>query len=394
MPNVIDENGLTIKTNSEIVADLVAEFQAIYGTDINVDSNSPDGQMIGIFAQAVTDLLELLAAVYNTFSVPNSFGVILDQRVALNGIARRQGTNTITDVTIVATSAVDLIGLDALVNDPEALVYTVSDDGGVQYQLIESFSIASPGTNVLAFQAKDVGIIEPIQNTITNQVTILTAISSVNNPDPATSIGTNEESDAELKIRQIKSFFLASTGPADAIEAALLAIPDVTDAFVAENDTDSPVDDVPAFSIWCIVEGGTDAEVGTAIYSKKSPGCGMKGGESYVVARPNGTSFTAKFDRALSEDLYIKFTLNSKVSGLSFDEDLIKTQLVAAMNYKLNQSPNIGDIVLAMDVIEPRAYLTVLGVSDDGMSYVDSISPTDFQYKFVLDEARIDITVP
>lgn len=120
----------------------------------------------------------------------------------------------------------------------------------------------------------------------------------------------------------------------------------------------------------------------------------MTGSESYVVTRPNGTNFTALFDRALSEDLYIKFTINPKVPGLSFDTDTIKDELVAALQYKLNQSPNIGDIIIAMEAIEPRSYQTELGVSDNGVTYDDSISPSTLQHKFVLDSTRIDITVP
>lgn len=393
MPNELNADGLTVKTNTEIVSDLAADMATIYGTDINVAQNSPDGQLIGIFSQAATDLLELLVQVYNSFTVENAFGVSLDQRVALNGLARRQGTHTIIDLTVVTVGAVNLVGLDALVNDPEAIVFTAADDGGVQYQLMESVT-TSNGANVLTFQAKDIGVIEPILNTITNIVTIQANVTSVNNPIAATSIGVDEETDVQLKMRHAQSFFLASTGPADAIEAALASIPDVTDAFVGENDTDSEADDIPPYSIWAIVVGGTDEEVGTAIYNKKAPGCGMKGDESYVVTRPNGSSFTALFDRGETEDLYIAFTATSKVPGISFNADAFKTALVAALIYKLNQSPSIGDVIIAMNTIEPRAVLSAVGVSTDGMSYSDVVAPSDFQHYFVLDEARIDITLP
>ena len=393
MPNELTADGLTVKSLSEIIADLQTQLQTIYGSDINVSQNSPDGQLIGIFSQSVIDILELLVQTFNSFSVENAFGVALDQRVALNGLARRQGTHTITNITVTTNGAVNLVGLDALVNDPAAIVFTVSDDGGVQYKLIASITTAN-GANVLAFQANDIGVIQPILNTITNQVTVTADVTSVNNPSAATSIGVAEETDVELKIRHARSFFLASTGPSDAIESALLSIPDVVDAFVGENDTDSPADDIPAFSIWAIVNGGTDAEVGTAIYNKKAPGCGMKGSESYVVTRPNGSSFTSLFDRAETEDLYIKFTATSKIPGVSFNATFLKDSIVAQLFYKLNQSPSIGDIILIMNTIDPRAVLSVVGVSIDGMSYSDIVDPSDFQHYFVLDVARIDITLP
>ena len=48
MPNSFDANGLQVITQNEIVDNLTSEFQEIYGEDINVDSNSPDGQIISI----------------------------------------------------------------------------------------------------------------------------------------------------------------------------------------------------------------------------------------------------------------------------------------------------------------------------------------------------------
>lgn len=393
MPNELTANGLTVKTLSELIADLQTGLQGIYGSDINVAPNSPDGQLIGIFGQSAVDILELLVQVYNSFAVENAFGVALDQRVALNGLARRQGTHTLTDITVTTAGAVSLIGLDALITNPAAVVFTVSDDGGVQYQLITSTTTVN-GDNVLSFQAKDIGVIQPIPNTITNQVTVTASVTAVNNPSAATTVGVAEESDAELKQRHAQSFYYAATGPADAIEAALQAIPDVTDAFVGENVTDSLANGIPARSIWAIVNSGTDEEVGTAIYNKKAPGCGMKGSSSYVVTRPNGSSFTSLFDRALTEDLYIKFTATSKVPGVSFDATYLADQIVAKLFYKLNQSPSIGDVILIMNEIEPRAVLSAVGVSINGSSYLDIVNPSDYQHYFILATARIDISLP
>lgn len=69
MPNQIDSNGLQIKTLDEIVGAIVTALQIIYGVDINVSQNSPDGQLIGIFAQVVVDQLELLVDIFNTFGI-------------------------------------------------------------------------------------------------------------------------------------------------------------------------------------------------------------------------------------------------------------------------------------------------------------------------------------
>ena len=71
MPNTITQNGIQIETYAEILSDLlngvgdIPGFLAIYGSDINIDSNSPDGQMLNIFAESKLDMLNLEVDNYN-----------------------------------------------------------------------------------------------------------------------------------------------------------------------------------------------------------------------------------------------------------------------------------------------------------------------------------------
>lgn len=388
MPNTLDANGLQVNSVTDITAELVAGMQAIFGSDINVSQNSPDGQLIGIFAQAAADILEVLLDVYNSFSVETAFGVTLDQRVALNGLSRRAGTFTIIPILVTVDRALNLAGLDGL---GTGQIFTIADDAGNQFQLIATHAFGGAGNATLNFQAVTIGQVETTLNTITNQVTTVLGVTSVNNPNPPVSIGVNEETDAQLKIRHGQSFYLAANGPAAAIEAALLAVPDVIDAFVPENDTGSPANGVPAHGIWVIVNGGTNAEIGQAIYSKKMPGCAMAGAQSFVVSRPNGTTFTAQWDTAVQENLYVKFSLTAKHAGAAFNVDVVKAALAAALLYKLNGDPNVGDVVIALNTIVPDFIVTNPGVSSDGITYSDIITPSDFKHFFVADASRITI---
>lgn len=394
MPNQLTSDGLEIKTFDEIYSTITAGLQSIYGADINVQQSSPDGQNVNIFAQAALDNLELLVDTYNSFSPYGAYGVVLDQRLALNGLTRNPGTFTMQNVDITTDRALTLPGLDADINNPDGVGFTVSDDQGNQFILAATAVISAPGTQTLAFRAKAVGKVETTPNTITNQVTVTLGVTDVNNPETYTSQGQDEESDLDFRVRHSKSFNLAATGPSDAVEAAIMAsVPLVTDAFVAENDTTGTVNGVPAKSVWIIVENGADSDIGQAIYAKKVPGCGMKGSVSVVVTRPNGTTFTAKFDRPVPQTLYVKFTMVPKVSGVTFDTDLIKTQLANALIFKLNQGANVGNVVVAMLTIAPLAILTDTKVSSDGANWYDKIDPSDYQHKFLAAPARIAITV-
>lgn len=391
MPNQVTVAGLEIKSVTDITANLTAGMQAIYGADINVSQNSPDGQLINIFAQVAADNLVLLQDVYNSFSVELAYGTVLDQRVALNGLARIPGTYTETNVTITVDRAVTLTGQDALLTDPAAVVFTVADDAGNQFQLETTHAFVSAGSAALAFKSKVIGQIETTLNTITNQVTTVLGVTAVNNPSAAITTGVNEETDAQLKVRHAQMFKLAAYGPADAVRAAMLTVDNVIDAYVIENATSGTVNSVPRNSIWPIVNGGTSADVAAAIYAKKAPGTGMFGAITVSVLRPQGNSIDIKFDRAVTEDLYVQFGLVAVYTGAAWDNTAVKAALVLALQYKLNQTATIGDIVKALAVIVPQAYVTSPGVSDDGMSYGDNIATTSAKYYFVLAVARVNI---
>jgi uncharacterized phage protein gp47/JayE len=393
MPNQLTAVGLEIKTFDEIYGTITSGLQSVYGADINVDQSSPDGQLVNIFVQAALDNLETLVDVYNSFSPYAAYGVTLDQRMALNGITRKQGTYTMQIVEITVDRALTLPGLDAEINNPDGTGFTVQDDQGNQFILAATQIIPTPGTYPFTFRSKVIGRIETTANTITNQTTLTLGVTAVNNPSSYTALGENEETDLELRTRHSKSFNLAATGPADAIEAAIMSVSLVTDTFVAENDTGSTDHGVPAHSIWAIVENGADSDIGQAIYSKKTPGCGMKGSVSVVINRPNGTTFTDKFDRPLDENLHIRFTMIPKIAGVTFDTSLDKAQLVDKLKYTIAQSASIGDVIIAMLAIEPNAILTSVAISNNGSTWVEKLDVTDYQHKFVLDVSRIAITV-
>ena len=111
--NYVDSTGLVLQTLADIVTELETGFKNIYGVDINIDANSPDGQMINLFAQAKIDLLDCIASVYNSFSPTNCSGVVLDQRCALNGLYRNDGIKTTLYMTVVTNRIVNLVGVSA-----------------------------------------------------------------------------------------------------------------------------------------------------------------------------------------------------------------------------------------------------------------------------------------
>lgn len=314
-PNSLDATGLTIKTLDEIVTDLTASFTSIYGTDTSTEASTPDGDLINGFAQQILDALELDAQIAATMDPDQCIGTTLDMRCALNGIKRQGGTFTLQEVQIVTDRALPLPGLDAAITDVNGSGYTLADDAGNQFILANSTNIAGPGTYTLTFRAQAIGAVQTSPNTITTPVTIIPGVLSVNNPNPALSIGQDQEQDGALKIRRRKSVAISATGFADAVEAAVSNVPGVTYARCYENITSgTDGDGTPAHSIWVIVEGGDYAAIAQAIYAKRSGGSGMRGAISRVVTRANGLPLTILFDIVATTRLYASLYLNA-VSG-------------------------------------------------------------------------------
>ena len=391
MGNLIDSTGLTTKTLLEIRTELVADFKAAYGDDINVDQDTPDGQAINIFSLAVKDTLDFLTQVYNSFNPDLAIGRVLDQRVAFNGIQRLEGTHTVAGVLVETDRAVNLVGL----NDSTTNMFTVSDTNGNYFYLQTSQTIASSGFHELLFQAKDIGAIETTLGTMTKIITPVLGVKSVTNSLTIdTQVGLDEETDASLRARRVKSVSLSSQGYLAGLLAAIKNINGVTYAEIYENFTNATdSDSIPAHSIWAIVEGGTVAEIGAAIYQKRSAGCGMKGSVTANVTQPDGTVFQVSFDRTVLEPIYIKFDATAIDNTRPIDSTFIKEELVALLSPDVNQSININDIASLIKEIDSNCLATSILLSKDNATWTPIIYPSAKNKRFSLSTGNVAITV-
>lgn len=392
MPDQIDANGLQVKTLTEIRDELVASLEAIYGTDINTNQNSPDGQQINIYAQGGVDLREVLTKINASFDPDQAVGIILDQRVALNGLTRNAGTYTFQNIEVIIDRAISLIGLDgeaAELNPDVPGLFTIKDDEGNEFYLLASQTEAGAGTYTYNFRAAAIGLVEVIPNTITTVVTITLGVTGVNNPSAANSIGVDEESDFDLKIRRQQGTALPALGYLDAIEAQLSNLDNVTIAIVYENVTSvTDSNGIPPHSIWAIVEGGDPDEIADIIYKKKSFGSGMKGIQIVTINRPNGTTIDINYDIPTAQNLYIQFNL----SGATYDPDDIKSQIVAGLFWDIGKNATSDVVTCFVKSINNNFVIQTMEVSDDGAAWTQIISPTGLSYRFTNDTTRITIT--
>lgn len=395
MPNTLNGDGLQTKTRSELLTEISNDLKSVYGNDINLEPDTPDGQFLNIFIQSILDMYDLLTQVYNQFDPDLAFGRVLDQRVAINGIQRQAGTRTVTNITIVTSRAVNLYGVDQTVEP----VFTVADDEGNEWELIETQNIGGAGTYVYAFQSAVPGEVLTTPNTITNAVTVVLGVTSVNNPTTFTTLGINEETDQQLRLRRQRSVGLASQGYLEGLIAELENITGLTDVFVYENRTGSvDADGIPSHSIWVIVGGtASDEDIAGAIYRKRNAGAGMKGDQTFTIVQVDGSNFVVQWDEVETEDLYIAFDAESLDGVTAPNTTKILDELPALLPLGVNEQIDVNEIATLVQGIDDNTLVLNCKVSDAPITIYnpgdDFLRPTAKNKKFSSVAANIDITV-
>lgn len=392
----LGSNGIVVPSQQDLTNYYVDGFKSIYGTDINVAPETQDGQYIGIATQVNLDTNDLIVQTYNSFDPDNAIGVVLDQRVAINGIQRQAGTFTVTNISLVLNQSVNLFGLDQTAQS----VYTVSDAAGNDWQLQTTQLGTGPGSVVFAFQSANPGAISTIPNTITIPVTIVLGVTSINNPTTYSSLGVNEETDAALKIRRQKSVALPSQGYYNGLLAALENISGVTTAIIHENDTGS-VDafGVPGHSIWVIVGGaGSAAEIAQTIYNERPLGVGLynsmdSGANSHVITQADGSFFTVYWDSVIPQNLFIRFTATSLNGVNPPNIAAILSGLPSIFAPGVDEEVNINGLATLVQDIDPNTLVTNAGFSlTSGGSYTVVLTPSFPNEQFAVSSANIIIT--
>lgn len=398
MANTLDSNGLSLDTRNEIFSQMQTEWQEIMGGDVNFDSNTSDGQILQIFAQMCADYSEVAREIYNSF-FPNKIGsTVQDERYAINGIFRKEGSYTIQPIKITVDKTITLQGLDQT-SEP----YTVQSDNGEQWYLLDTVTITidSPA-QTLSFRAKEKGNVQPSIGTITSQVTVVQGVISVNNEVAPTSYGTEEGTDEAFAIRREQSVSNPSKNNITSIKGNILALDSVNQCEVYQytptyDDDELVTDDmgIPVAGTWVIVDGGDGYSIANTIYENSSNNI-LKGAVEEDILTVSGQTVTIKFDRPVAVPLYIKFNIQETVPDSSFDTDLIKSEIVENCTFKIGQ---YADTSYVTDVARQAlldtsnsGVVTEVKISTDNTNWYDYIACPTVQSEFTVDTTRIFIT--
>lgn len=348
----LTSDGLSTQNGSELLTSIQTILTTIYapnGEEIDFGSNSPDGQFTNLLTTMGQTYRELATQVYNATDPDKCDGTQQDTKYALNYLKRKGGSYTTQSIEITANQTVELQGLDGSYNNSTSGVYTIADDNGNNWFLIDTTTVYS-GTTSLEFRAENMGTVIPTIGTITKQVTIIEGITNVINNVSYTELGTNSESNQDFKIRRAKSLYLASGNNTDKIYSEVLNLTGVNDCNIHDNRnsvTDATGTD--AHTIWLVVDGGANTDIANIIYNNIG-GAGTRGNLSIPIESMAGQVNNIHFDRPNIIPYYIKFELYPVSNRTDLNVAQIKNGTVDNLNFLLGEDVNISTINTAINI--------------------------------------------
>lgn len=298
----LNSQGVIVPDTSEILADTQTEYQDVFGADLIVTPDSPQGVLITAETLARTEVVNNNAALANQVNPNIAGGIFLDAIGWLTGIQR-------TDATQTQVPNVTLSGVPGTIISAGTLAATAAGD---QFSLQSTVTIGSGGSVLGNFASVAFGAIPCAESALTTVITSVLGWETVTNGTAGT-LGTSTQSDQTFRaLRQNTLAFQGVALPA-AGTSALYATPGVTSLTYQENvaATTQTINGISmaGHSIYACVAGGSDTDVAAALLENKSSGCAWNGGTSVSVIEPaSGQSYTVLFDRPTPIDIVVKIT--------------------------------------------------------------------------------------
>lgn len=346
------DRGFVAPQGSAVLAGVQADFDAAFGTTLNYNLNTPQGQLSSSIAALVNNTNSIFVYYCNQVDPAYATGRMQDAIGRIYFLERNGAQPTTLQISCLGAVGV-VIPVGATVVDGSGNIYACQAQG----------TIPSGGTVSLSFACTVAG---PVP--IPDGVSIYQAIPGWDAVSISSAVeGVDAETRAEFEQRRIDSVAGNSFGAIGSIIGAVAKVSGVVDYFGYDNGSNAPFTiagvTVPANSIFVCVSGGADADVAQAILSKKGPGCSYFGNTSVTAYDSNPLyaspiPYTVTFERP--SDLPVLFAV-SIVNGPLVPADAtaqVQNAIISAFGGgDGGQKARIGSTILATRFVAPIAAL-------------------------------------
>lgn len=280
--NFISSSGTIVPDDSSILMGIQTKFKEIFGSDIDLSSETPVGRLIEAFSVVIKSALGVTAQTANQFNVNEATGLYLDSVAQIYGLQRTVATKTKVTIKCFFKDLVggtDTIPAGALILSPStgklfSVDAPIRNDGRRDDTTGRIYAMGTATATEAGRIVAPVGSVTAIQTSVLGW-------EGVTNVSP-TYVGTDLETDAEFRRRIIASRPIG-TGFGTHLLSALNRMGSVNSSCILENNTGTGIMKkdivIPPHSIYVAVDfvdtEDTRAEIADAISRAKPVGTGM-----------------------------------------------------------------------------------------------------------------------
>lgn len=314
----VTKDGFNRKNYTDILSNLQARARETYGENINLTNTSFLGMHLQNEAWEIAEMWELAEDVYYSAFIDSNEGISQDNTGKYITISRKPAQKSKGFIAVVGNEGTRVRkGFRVATKELEKVFETIEE--GI---ISESGTIILPIQSILPGLEMNVG-----HMAIVEIVNPISGVTEVYNSD-ITVDGVDIETDKDFRERYYRSVSRGGSSTRESVEAALLDMDNVTDAFVEENETMEFIDDVPPKSLAPYVFGGEDEDIAQVILSAKAGGIRSYGTTEILVTDSKGEEHTIGFTRPLVKDIYINISI-TKDKGYPGEDTVTR----AVLNY-------------------------------------------------------------
>lgn len=326
--------GFLIPPTSAVLAGVCEDIDSAFGGNLNLDPtntdtlSTPQGQIASSETAIIDETNAAFLYLTQQFDPAFASGRYQDALARIYDIERNPSQPTVVQALCTGLAGVVI---------PVGAIAKATD--GNLYYCTEAGTIPVGGSITLTFACAIAGPIPCPADALNSIYQAIPGWDSILNASAGV-LGNDVETRSALETRRQQTLAANSGNTLQSILAAVLEVPNVIDAYVTENDNDTPTTiggvSLAAHSVYVAVVGGAAAAVAAAIWSKKAPGCNYNGNTTIVVLdqspqyAPNYPSYNVTFE--IPANLAIFFAVNIANSALvpSNAATLIQNAIISA----------------------------------------------------------------
>lgn len=378
----LTNNGFERTRLVDRLAEIQSKARAVFGQEIDLSSDTMDGQHLGIFSEAIGDLDELAELVWQSFDPDLASGASLSRIAKISGIERSQGSYSVAELTLTGKP-------QALI--PKGSVVT-NENGSLKFFTVSDVKIGLTGTATINAIPENMGPILAPADTLISIRTPIYGWDSVTNINPA-SIGKNRETDQQLRLRRRDSVNKGNRNMTEALWAALSDLDGVADVAVIENSTNVNNNiGMPPHSIQAVVKGGDDKQIARTIWTSKTGGTEVVGSTVASITDLTGSIQDIKFTRPSIVEVKVKVNITPR-AGWSHKTAI---QIRNAIFEFINSENRIGESLVPGTLFTPLMMIGGFSINKiflarKGFQYAEETIDIGFSESVIVDINDIEI---